>query len=142
MGRDFEKERLIAEKNEEGRQAEAGGDIPGAIKLYEESIRLDYPDPVAFDRLMILYRRQKQYKDEIRVINKAIKVFSQDYERHRKEQLPAAHSRKKVRDLSAAIMKKAGLYDRKGNDIYAPEPIARWMKRKAVAVKRMSASKG
>lgn len=56
---------------------EKTGDIEGAIRVYEENIAGDKPYPAyhSFNRLMILYRKQKNYKDEMRVIEKAIKTF-------------------------------------------------------------------
>ncbi|HEY0676848.1 MAG TPA: hypothetical protein VGD17_01135 [Chitinophagaceae bacterium] len=140
MQKDFQSEKKTAETNMSAKEAESNEDIATAIRLYEENIKLGYPDPFAYDRLMIIYRKLKEYKKEMRVINRAIKVFSDDYDRHRKSMLSDAKSKKKVMELSSAIMKKSGLADRKGNETYIPEPVGRWIKRKEVLQKKISKS--
>jgi tetratricopeptide (TPR) repeat protein len=137
MAKDFELAKRTADRNEAAREAESNEEVDKAIKLYEENIKEAFPDPYAFDRLMVLYRKQKKYKDELRVINRAIKVFTDDYARHRKGMLSEAKNKKQVQALSNAIMKKSGLTDKKGNETYIPEPIGKWMKRKEVVEKRM-----
>lgn len=112
-------------------------DIDAAIKQYEDNIKAGSRDQNSFERLMILYRKQKKYKDELRVINRAIKVFTEDYARHQKNQIVTARNKKQVKELSAAIMRKAGLTDKKGNETYLPEPIGKWTKRKAVVEKKL-----
>lgn len=68
---------LCAEKNDKGTAYEKSGNISAAIRIYEENISgiNPYPARHAFDRLMIIYRKRKDYINEIRVIEKAIKVF-------------------------------------------------------------------
>ena len=112
-------------------------DIDAAIKQYEDDIKAGSRDQNPFERLMILYRKQKKYKDELRVIKQAIKVFTDDYARHQKNQIVTARNKKQVKDLSAAIMRKSGLTDKKGNETYLPEPIGKWTKRKAVVEKKL-----
>ena len=51
-------------------------DIPNAIKYYEESISYNFDGNYPYDRLAILYRKNKDYDNEIRVLNKAIENFS------------------------------------------------------------------
>lgn len=75
-----EREKLLsdcANLNNKGIAFEKSGDINSAIKVYEQNIASDNPYPAthSFDRLMILYRKQKDYNNEIRIIEKAIKVF-------------------------------------------------------------------
>lgn len=55
---------------------EKNGNIEKAIELYEVSINYNFDGNGPYDRLAILYRKQKDYKNEIRVLNKAIDVFS------------------------------------------------------------------
>ena len=66
--------------NNKGIALEKVGKISAAIKVYELNIadKTPYPAMHAFDRLMILYRKQKDYTNEIRVIQKAIQVFPKD----------------------------------------------------------------
>lgn len=68
-----------ATSNNLGIKLEKEGRIAEAIQVYEANIAGDcYPATHSFDRLMILYRKQKDYASEIRVIKKAIEVFSKE----------------------------------------------------------------
>ena len=64
-----------AERNNRGEELERAGDIEGAIAVYEENIAEGYPASRSYDRLMILYRKRKDYDNEIRVILKTMEVF-------------------------------------------------------------------
>lgn len=64
-----------AELNNKGIAYEKSGNISQAIKTYEECIALGYDAPHAYDRLMILYRKAKDYNNEIRVIKRALETF-------------------------------------------------------------------
>lgn len=73
------KEKLLkqcAERNTKGQELEKEGKISQAISVYEKNIEGEcYPATHAFDRLMILYRKQQDYDNEIRVINHAIEIL-------------------------------------------------------------------
>lgn len=69
-----------AERNTRGQELEKEGKIKQAITIYEKNIEDEcYPATHSFDRLMILYRKQQDYDNEIRVINRAIEVLSPRY---------------------------------------------------------------
>lgn len=70
-----------ATANNLGIQYEKEGNIDAAIEVYEKNILLDYPATHSYERLMLLYRKQKEYRNEIRVIERAISVFSIENER-------------------------------------------------------------
>jgi len=44
---------------------------------------------------------------------------------------------KKISEISSKLNKAFHLIDKKGNSLYAPEPIDRWEKRKGVVEKKM-----
>ena len=127
----------VFRRNELASQAEKSGDYDNAIQLYEQIIRENRADPVPFQRLMILYRKAKEYEKELDVINRGIKVFKQQ----QAELLDKAHAahkdRKKIAQLSNSIMKQMGLKDKKGNEVYQPEPVSTWLKRKALVEKKL-----
>ena len=110
--------------------AEEKEDIPLAIKDYEEAIQKDPLREKAYDRLMILYRKEKDYKKELKLINAGIKAFEKFY-RSKKS------SSKKIAEISKRLNRSFGFTDRKGNAVYDPEPIARWKKRKITVEKRI-----
>jgi hypothetical protein len=80
---------------------------------------------------MILYRREKNYKKELSVINAGIKTFEKFY----KSRL--GKPSKKISEISKKLNKAFHLVDKKGNSLYAPEPIDRWQKRRGVVEKKM-----
>ena len=61
--------------NNKGIRYEKNGEIDKAIDVYERNIADGYPATHAYDRLMVLYRKRKEFDKEIAVIEKAIKVF-------------------------------------------------------------------
>lgn len=64
--------------NNKGIAYEKEGNIKFAIKIYEKNLEIGYPATHSYNRLMIIYHKEKRYEDEIRVIKKAIEVFSSD----------------------------------------------------------------
>ena len=115
---------------EEADNAEKKEHIPLAIKDYEEAIKKDPLREKAYDRLMILYRKEKDYKSELRLINAGIKSFENFY-RSKKS------GSKKIEEISKKLNRSFGFTDKKGNAVYDQEPIARWKKRKATVEKRI-----
>jgi tetratricopeptide (TPR) repeat protein len=89
----------------------------------------------AYDRLMIIYRKQKEYHKELKMINKAISVFKERFEKKK----PAYN--KKITALSKALLKATGLGDKKGGSLYQLGELARWNKRKKLLQNRLSAGK-
>jgi tetratricopeptide (TPR) repeat protein len=68
-----------AKLNNKGKDYEKQGKIKLAIKTYEKNIDGDcYPATYSFDRLMVLYRKAKDYENELRVCEKAIQVLKYD----------------------------------------------------------------
>ena len=124
-------------KVKDARQAELNENTDDAIKLYEQIIASDYTDQLAFERLMVIYRKRKQFKDELRVINKGIDIFTQLNKRQLEENISKKKNKKEIEKLSNAFMKTSGLIDKKGKDVHIPEPINKWLKRKAMVEKRL-----
>lgn len=63
-----------------GIDLEKEGMIDEAIKIYEKSIIPKLPMNHPYERLAILYRKKKDYENEIRVIKIAIEVFMKENE--------------------------------------------------------------
>lgn len=64
-----------------GIDLEKEGMINEAIAIYEKAIIPQLPATHPYDRLMILYRKKKDYDNEIRIIKIAISVFMKENER-------------------------------------------------------------
>jgi tetratricopeptide (TPR) repeat protein len=134
MAKNYRLALKIDARNKEARQAEQDDDLGEAVKLYEQNVKEDYADDFAFERLMILYRKQKRYKDELRIVNRAIEVFEQSLNTHLFDSLARHADGKKLEQISKAIMKKSGLQQ---EEAHFPDPIDKWIKRKAVVEKKL-----
>lgn len=119
---------------EKARQLEQQNEADKAASAYEKVIKENPLNEYAYDRLMIIYRKNKDYKKEKLVIGRAIKTFEQFY-----KSASRISSSKKIVSLSKAFMRSTGLADRKGKLLYQKEPLARWNKRKATVEKKLKA---
>lgn len=95
-----------------------------AIRVYESIIKKHPLNEESYNRLMIIYRKMRDYKKEKAVIDAGLKAFREFY--RASSRLPA---KKNIVSLSQALLKTTGLADRKGRLIYEREPLGRWMKR-------------
>ena len=102
--------------------------VPGETAAdYEKIIRKDRYNTKAYERLMIIYRKNKEYAKELKLIDAAIKAFSELYSKTVKRK----PDNKTIR-LSKALLKMTGLSDKKGNPFYQREPINKWIKRQVM----------
>ena len=127
----------IEQRNELASNAEKNDQLEKAIGLYEENTRAPRPDEFAFQRLMIIYRKSREYKKELDVINRGIKAFKTQYAEQQNRAHAGHKDRRKIARLSSELMKKLGLADKKGNELYQPEPIGAWLKRKELVEKKI-----
>jgi tetratricopeptide (TPR) repeat protein len=119
----------LKETIEEGVEAEEQ-DVSVAIADYEEAIKTNPLAEKAYDRLMIIYRKDKDYKSELKVINAGIKAFENFYKSKKSDS-------RKVAEISNKLNRSFGFTDKKGNAVYDPEPIAKWKKRKTIVLKKI-----
>lgn len=64
------------DRNLKGIELEKEGDIDNAIEFYELNIQEGFEGNHPYNRLAIIYRKRKQYTEEIRVLERGIEVFS------------------------------------------------------------------
>jgi hypothetical protein len=102
----------------------------GSPAYYQNIIKKNPYGQKAYERLMVLYRRQKDYKKELHIINTAIKFFENLYAR------PASKA-KKVNTISNQLNKVMGLVDKKGKPLYEQEPLSTWKKRRETVLKKI-----
>jgi len=107
------------------------------ITLYEQQTKKGVIDPFPYDRLMIHYRKQKEYKKELDLLNHALRVFGDQLKKQEGQLLKNAKSRTAIKKLSDKISKSSGLTDKKGNPNYLPEPLAHWTKRKQTVQRKL-----
>lgn len=134
MGKNYKVALKVDERNRMAKEAEEDGDTNKAIRFYEQNIREDYADKFAFERLMIIYRKQKEYKDELRVIKRGIDVFQQSFKNRVKQSLSKRVGDRKLEQLSNAILKISG---QKKEELSFPDPVGKWLKRKEVVEKKI-----
>ena len=117
---------------QQAHEAEIDGHFNEAIDLYQKIIKRHPLQAHAYDRLMIIYRKLKKYKNELQIINKGIKAF-EDYFKKKSEKL--AVKNKQLTRLSKAIIKSTGLGDKSHE--YFPEPLNKWRKRRELITQKL-----
>lgn len=90
-----------------GIQMEKEGKINEAIKLYEYNIAHRFEGNHPYDRLAIIYRKNKRFNDEIRVLTKAIDVFEKDVSNDRPDKFPKLDKFKKRLNKAKEIQKRS-----------------------------------
>ncbi|HMJ45919.1 MAG TPA: hypothetical protein VK498_01230 [Ferruginibacter sp.] len=121
----------IQDNIDQADEAVTSGDLATAIKLYNRALEQNPLSEYIYSRLMILYRKEKDFKNELRVINAGIKAYEHFYK-------PKGKSRSRlVTTLSNKLNKLVGLIDKKGKFTYDPEPLAKWKKRKEIVRKKI-----
>lgn len=110
---------------------EVKGESAEATRAYEKLIKFNPLNSKYHDRLMILYRKWKEYKKELTIINNAIALFENNY----RKRIPTFN--KKITALSKALLKATGLADKKGNNSWQTTELVRWKKRKLIVLKRL-----
>lgn len=80
------------QRNCTGKELEKSGRLDEAIKLYEQNIFGNFEGDFPYNRLAIIYHKRKQFQDEIRVLQKAIQVFSSLMNDERKDVSPKLNS--------------------------------------------------
>jgi tetratricopeptide (TPR) repeat protein len=124
------KKDLIAKAKEVEESQEFGQ----AAEIYEQVLKKDTLEDEAYDRLMIVYRKLKEYEKELAVIDRGIAAFEEFYQ-------SKVSKSKKVIEISNKLAKSFGLIDKKGNSTYDPEPIGKWKKRRLVVEMKMKPKK-
>ena len=126
-----------AEYMQQGAAAEAEGNTKRAVEFYESSIKKGIADPFPFDRLQIIYRRQRKFKDELRVILRGIEIFNKQLEEQQRNLLGRTKNASVFKRLSKAFGKSSGLADKKGNQQYLPGPLSKWLRRKKIVEQKL-----
>jgi len=116
----------------EAKDAEAAEDWKQAETLYKDVIKIDPHNETAYNRLMIVYRKQKEWNKEWQTAKKAISSFEDMYAETAK-----TRNNKKISRLSNSLLKLTGLADKKGKPIYQPGPLAKWKRRKSTLDKKL-----
>ena len=79
---------IQVDRNLKGIEFEKKGEIEKSIRLYEKNLEEDFEGSHPYDRLAIIYRKRGKYKEEIRVLRKAIFVFENNISSGRMDREP------------------------------------------------------
>ena len=96
-----------------------------AISVYRYLIKKLPTKEAPHHRLILVYRKLKDYKNELAAVDEAIR--SQDTPENPIDSDP---HRKKIAQLSKALMKSTGLADKKGKPLFETPYYSKWKKRK------------
>jgi len=110
------------------------GDLLKAEKAFQKIITADPYVYKAYDRLMVIYRRQKAYRKELTTVNKAIKAFVTGLVEKQKQWV---RENKSAARLSRKLATSLGIIDKKGMPLTDDPLLVKWKKRKAVILKRL-----
>lgn len=135
MHEDEDKQDVEQTVLQQAESAEKNDDLELAEKLYKKQMDQKAFNAFIYTRLMIIYRKQKQYKEELEVINKGL----QHFKAHQVKQVTQKANNAAIKKLSNSLNKSLGLTDKKGNFLYEPEPIPTWKKRKTTVEKKLKA---
>jgi tetratricopeptide (TPR) repeat protein len=119
----------------EAKQLEQDGQLNEAAAIYQKIVDEDGSDQVAVDRLLVIYRKLKEYNKELAVINSALAAYEQQ-DKTLKEKWIKAHP--KAAGAGKAIFRKlggAGMSAKESNPL-----VNRLLKRKGFAEKKLKAS--
>ena len=105
-----------------------------AVNIYATLIKRKPTDDHNYSRLMMLFRKLKQPRKELQVINEGIRSVSAAY--HNQGQKHFANNATAKR-ISNALLKSLGMKDQKGKFVFEPVVVERWKKRKELMLKRM-----
>ena len=120
----------------QAKEAEEEGEEERAAELYEKAVKQKPLLELPYNRLMVFYRKRKQYAKELKIIDKGLQVYTDQYEK-KKQPFKGAG---KVAQLSKALLKSMTVGKGAVENSY-PEPIAKWLKRKEVVEQKIKKGK-
>lgn len=119
----------------EAGQLEAGGDLKAAEKIYLRVAKSGAASARAFSRLMVIYRKLKEYRKELAIVNSAIRAFEEKLLGVSRKW--SAANRKAAR-ISRQLASSLGVINRKGLPVNEDPLLAEWRKRKERLERRLA----
>ena len=120
-----------------GKELEANGNTAEAIDFYEHAIARSTTDAFPYQRLIILYNRQKDYRKELRVLKKGIAVFTAQLKEKQAQVFGNKPKRKSLLQLSKKMAQQLGLLNSKGDHAVLPPPLDKWTTRKKLVERKL-----
>jgi tetratricopeptide (TPR) repeat protein len=107
----------------DGRKLEKEGDAEAAARVYHQVLKHAPQNMQAIQRLIVIYRKLKDVKNELKYIDAAIKLQQQYYTTGNKAD-------KTTTSISNKLNKLLGHTDSKGKPVHKPEEIRKLELRK------------
>jgi tetratricopeptide (TPR) repeat protein len=120
-----------------GKGLEAEGETAKAIALYEKEIGKASIDIFPYQRLIIIYHKQKDYREELRILKKGIDMLTRSLKEKQDKVFGGKPKRRSLLDLSKKMAQRMGLLDRKGEQLLLPEPLNKWLTRKKMVERKL-----
>jgi len=120
---------------DQAKEAELASDVEKASRYYEKATRLEPLEPFAYNRLMIIYRKGKNYTAELNTITRGIDKFLEEKQK-REKNFNAKH--KQAARLSKTLLKELGSPGSKEMEKAYPEPVNTWQKRKLIVEQKLT----
>ena len=118
---------------EEALRLEGEEDLKEAEKHYNIILDKDSLNVTAYNRLMIIFRKQKEFRKELNIINHAIKSFEHDA----KSAMQDRKLNSKITSLSKSLAKSLGLLTKSGLPVFINDDVERWLKRREIVKKKL-----
>ena len=118
----------------EARDTELRGETGKALALYKQVVQNDPLAEQAWQRLMILYRKQKDYAGELKIIDLALKTYETS---NRQAQQAWLKENRKAATVAKSLAKSLGLVDKKGIVIDDNPILEKWRHRKELVAARL-----
>jgi tetratricopeptide (TPR) repeat protein len=116
------------------RNLEREGKLEQAEKDYLKLLKSNPAVFEAYNRLLVIYRKQKEYRKELATVNQAIKAFNNHLLEYQKAWV-AKH--KVAARLSKSLAVSLGVMDKKGLPVNDDPLLVKWKKRKEVISKKI-----
>src|SRR5690606_3330163 len=119
---------------DKARQLEKEGQHADALKIYRALTRRKHLNAEAYHRMMIILRKQKKYKTELEVIQRAMAAMEKSIAAN---QQAINDGNPESAALSRELAKSLGLLDEAGRPVYEEPQLQNWRKRESVVAKRL-----
>lgn len=119
-------------------ELEKGGDLPAAAKIFLQALGKTPGNYLAYDRLMVIYRKQKEAKKELEIIDRAIKDFEESYLTRQNNWID---QNKAAAELTRELAISLGVMDKRGLPVASDPVLQKWLKRRELLVERMQKPK-
>lgn len=119
----------------EGKALEGAAKFKEAAEQYVLILNQNPLHVEAGNRLMMMYRKLKEYKKEVSLINKLVAAHEKEVEGNQREWIK---NHGELAELSRPLAESLGLLNSEGLPFYENEMLNRWKKRREILSKKIT----